>query len=209
MKRRIPEAEQAHFFGDTNTLAVALWYPPYPNQTPEPSNNVHDVRIDLVTVRAADEIHVRFDFTRNGYVISRYVEIEPDCAECQACEHYACDTHHGERLREEAFVCANRDDEDKWSLAEAAKAAELEALRARVKELEASAGSRTIAEIMTDRACVEVCARECSDFLSLSPDRRAHILVEEGDRFGEPGRWRVTGHNWQSYVDKAEETKRP
>ena len=87
--------------------------------------------------------------------------------------------------------------------------AELEALRARVKELEASAGSRTIAEIMTDRACVEVCARECSDFLSLSPDRRAHILVEEGDRFGEPGRWRVTGHNWQSYVDKAEETKRP
>ena len=87
--------------------------------------------------------------------------------------------------------------------------AELETLRARVKELEASAGSRTIAEIMTDRACVEVCARECSDFLSLSPDRRAHILVEEGDRFGEPGRWRVTGHNWQSYVDKAEETKRP
>lgn len=87
--------------------------------------------------------------------------------------------------------------------------AELETLRARVKELEATAGSRTIAEIMTDRACVEVCARECSDFLSLSPDRRAHILVEEGDRFGEPGRWRVTGHNWQSYVDKAEETKRP
>lgn len=28
-------------------------------------------------------------------------------------------------------------------------------------------------------------------------------------KLGEPGRWRVTGHNWQSYVDKAEETKRP
>lgn len=105
-----PIAEQARLLG--NTLHVEFWYPPYAGDEPKPSPNVHDVRIELVAVRGSDEIHVRFDYDRNGFVVSRYVEYERSCVDCIHEVSVACDAHSGERLREEAFVGANREQGD-------------------------------------------------------------------------------------------------
>ena len=62
-------------------LTVNLWYPRSDN-----GNEVQEVEIELMDVRAADSIRVSYDFKRDGYVIKQasIFEWDADDEECES-----------------------------------------------------------------------------------------------------------------------------
>ena len=64
MPDKFPLSEIVQRRGDT--VYVDLWYP-------DVSEDCRTIQIGLMAVRAADDIRIQYDFTRNGFVILQEV----------------------------------------------------------------------------------------------------------------------------------------
>ena len=61
-----------------DVLKVSLWYPR--------SSEVNKIQVGLFDVRAADDIRIKYDYDRDGWVIKQasIFEWEPDDEECDS-----------------------------------------------------------------------------------------------------------------------------
>ena len=86
----LPHGPEDYFGADEDTLSASLWYPNV--------GGPRFVKVELIDVRAADDIRIHYDFDRDGWVVE-----QPTIHEWKDDEDYEL---RGEGWKEVAFVTA-------------------------------------------------------------------------------------------------------